>query len=167
MGSIDLTDIEVVKNHNFCCLYRLDNLYIGSKLEDQSQVELMKNLGVTTAIDMKEAGETDFPDEESLKKAGIEYVHFPVGDISNIAFEDLEKLSKAIKTGPGKKLLYCMSGNRVAAVLALQQALVLGHPKKRAFELAQKIGLTKNDLKEKLLKALNMTRNDSSVKIIL
>ena len=62
MGNINLTDIEEVNDHNFCSLYRLDDLYIASNLEDKSQVDLMRKLGVKTAIDMKELGETDFSD---------------------------------------------------------------------------------------------------------
>ena len=156
MGNINLTDIEEVNDHNFCSLYRLDDLYIASNLEDKSQVDLMRKLGVKTAIDMKELVETDFSDEELLRSAGIDYHHFPVSDISRLTFEELSSLAKVMKQNTGKKLLYCTSGNRVAAVIALQQALIFGHPKRRAFELAQKIGLTKESFKEKLIQTFNI-----------
>lgn len=154
MNNVNLTDIETIKESSFCCLYRLDNLFIGSKLTEESQLSVMQKLGVKTAIDMKEKGESDFPDEEKLNKFGIIYHHFPISDLSQVSLEDLRRLTILIKSSPGKKLLYCMSGNRVAAVIALQQALVFGHPKQRALNLAQKIGLTKEPLKEKLIQIL-------------
>ena len=153
MGNINLTDIEpVVQGSPFEHFARIDNLYVASKLSSEDQIKYLQEKGIKIAIDMKERGETDFPDEEALKKAGIRYHHFPVSDINDLDFDTLSELSRILNKDRGAKLLYCMSGNRVGAALALQQSLVCGHPKQRAFDAACKIGLTKEELKEKVLK---------------
>lgn len=155
MGNIDLTDIdERIVESPFSHLARLDELYIGSELTSENQITFLKSLGIETAIDMKEVGESDFPDKEALEKAGIQYFHFPVSDITNVEFEKLLELTNILRGNKGKKILYCISGNRVAAVLALQQSLVCGHPKLRAYEVACRVGMTKEMLKEKVYKIL-------------
>lgn len=157
MGNINLTDIEEkLEGSPFLHFARLDNLFISSQLESNLQIEYLKSLDISFAIDMKEKGESDFPEEELLTKAGIKYYHFPVSDIEDVSFDQLCTLTKLLAGSNSKKLIYCMSGNRVASLLAMQQSLICGHPKKRALSLALKLGVTKDGLKKRLEKVLNL-----------
>lgn len=150
MHKLDLTDVQETVKGPFSQLSRVGDCYIASKIESQEQVEFIKSLGVSLAIDLKEIGESEFADQEVFSQHGVEYAHFPVSDVSSLEFEDLCRFEKLLGSTSGPKLIYCMSGNRVAALLALKLVLVCGHPKQRALDLAKKVGLIKEGLIQKV-----------------
>ena len=150
MHRLDLTDVEEKVEGPFAHLARVGDCYIASKVENQEQVEFIKSLGVSLAIDLKESGETDFDDSGAFEQLGVEYAHFPISDVSSLEFEGLCRFEKLLGSAEGPKLIYCMSGNRVSALLALKLVLVCGHPKQRALDLAMRVGLIKEGLIQKV-----------------
>lgn len=148
--NIDMTEVQKIDYSPFTHLVKADNLYIASKLENHQQLDYLKDLDLSVAIDMKLKDETDFDDEKEITKLGIEYVYFPIESIEDVSFEQLEKLYEILSCDKTKKLVYCMSGNRVGALLALTQSFLGGHPKKRSLEFGQKTGLTRDSLIERV-----------------
>lgn len=157
LNNLDLTDIESSFNsQQFDSLVRIDDLFFGSKVISTEQVEFLKKMSVNVVIDLKSDSETEFDDREEFKKAGIEYINFPVSNIDNISFEMLCSLKKKLEKFNGKKLIYCMSGNRVGALFTLLLSEVLGHPKERALEYGKKVGMTKELLIEKVKNKIHL-----------
>ncbi len=155
MRNLDLTDVENNLPSPFENFYRIGNYYIASKIDNDEQVKFLKDLGVKFAVDMKTTGEVLYPEASKLQENGIGYYHFPVSDLDLISFEALEELDSKLSENEGKILIYCMSGNRVGAVMGLLFSQILGHPKNRSVETACKIGLTKEGLKDKLVQRLS------------
>ena len=117
MKPLDLTKIiQELPDHCLNHVAQLDHLYIASKVENKEQVEYVKGLGVDLVIDMKLAGEVSFDDKKAFEEAGIRYVHFPVSDPEELSFEQIQELGD-LWSSANKSFLYCMSGNRVSAVL--------------------------------------------------
>ena len=156
LTNLDLTDVESKQTDLFSSLIWVDHLMLASKITQMDQVHFMKDQGVTLAIDLKAQDETDFDDEAAFKSVGIEYVRYPVSDISQISFDDLNMLKEKLQSLPGNKAIYCISGNRVGAVIALLLAEIVGHPKSRAFEYGKKFGMIKEGLQEKVKARLNL-----------
>lgn len=144
MKCLNLLDIEENLNQGeFSHLIRVDNIYVGSKVLSKDQVELVKRLGVESAVDLKARGETEFEDQKEFEALGINYVHLPVTDLEKVDFELVKKLGECIQDRSKKVLVYCASGNRVGALLALHSYFVCGHPVERSFEFGVKVGLSR------------------------
>lgn len=155
MNCFNLTDINLDEpNMGLDFFARFDNIYVSSKITTTDQIEELIELGISEVVDLKLAGESGFNDKESFEAAGIKYYSMPVQNLDDVDFEFLEKFKNIIKENQNKKLVYCMSANRVGAVLSLFFAKICGHPKDRALDIALKMGLRKenliNQVKEKL-----------------
>lgn len=149
MKCLNLTDIDLdLKQSVFDHLARVDHLFVGSKVISKEQIIFLKSLGIERAIDLKGSNETDFDDQSEFTKQGVEYIHFPITDLGNINFSQLEEFGKLINHHPAKTLVYCASGNRVGALLALNSCLICGHPKQRAFDFGVKIGMNRGNTQE-------------------
>lgn len=142
MKCLNLTDIDTNTSENkFDHFLRVDHLYIGSKVDSSEQIEYLKSIGIKNVIDLKSSDESSFNDKEEFERMGINYFNLPITNIAELKFEELQEFGNRISQNEGKTLVYCMSGNRVGAILALNSCLVCGHPKKRALEFGEKIGM--------------------------
>lgn len=142
MKCLNLTDIELnLALDKFKHFVRVDHLYISSCLKNQEQVLFLKSLNIKNVIDLKSPDETTFKDEKEFEKSEINYINIPIVNIDELKFEQLTYFGSLINKGRGKTLIYCMSGNRVSALLALNSCLICGHPKKRALEFGEKVGM--------------------------
>lgn len=145
MKTINLTAVENVSHSSFETLIKLDRIFIGSKPLDESFTEFCANQKIETAIDLKLAGEEKMQEEKYFKENDIPYFHFPVSDITAISKEQLQQINQVLVEND-KILCYCVSGNRVAALLGLILFHIYGHPKERVLSLVGQIGLTKEPL---------------------
>lgn len=156
LNNLDLTDMDTdFDEGNFDSLVRVDDILFGSKVISVAQVDFLKKSFVKVVVDLKNSDETEFNDSEEFRKANIEYIHFPVKNIDDVSFEMLSSLKKQLESYDGHKMIYCMSGNRVGALFTLLLADVLGHPKERALEYGQKVGLVKKGLIEQVRNKIN------------
>ena len=156
MKILDLTDIEEnIKSKNISYLSRVGNIYCSSKISDQKQLEEIKELKIGLVIDLKEDHETDFKDEWEFKNIGIEYHHFPISSFDKFDFQTLCDFSTMIENTEKNILIYCISSNRVGALMSLYLAFKCGHPKKRSFDIGRKLGMTKDLLQDKITTILN------------
>lgn len=159
MKCLNLKDIDTnISKNNFDHFLRVDHIYIGSKVDSSEQIEFLKSIGVKNVVDLKFSGETSFNDKEEFERMGINYFNLPITDIAELKFEELQEFGNLISQSEGKTLVYCMSGNRVGAILALNSCLVCGHPKKRALEFGEKIGLKNPKTKEVISELLEKGR---------
>ncbi|PIK16419.1 sulfur transferase domain-containing protein [Halobacteriovorax sp. JY17] len=157
MKCFNLTDIEDKKESIlFDHFIRVDNIYIASKVISDEQVDYLNSLGIKVAIDLKGNNETLFNDKEQFEIKGIKYIHFPITDISSLTFDQVQEFSEILNENESPKIVYCASGNRVGALMALHASMVCGHPRQRAFGFGVRIGMinesTKNQVYEKIFK---------------
>lgn len=159
MKCFNLTDIQIdIPKNRFDHFIRVDHLYIGSKVSCLEQIDFLKSIGIKKVIDLKSSDETSFNDKEEFEKVGISYLNLPITNIAEIEFEEVQQFGNLINQNEDNILIYCMSGNRVGALLALNSCLVCGHPKKRALEFGQKIGMDNPNTKAVISKLLEEGR---------
>jgi protein tyrosine phosphatase (PTP) superfamily phosphohydrolase (DUF442 family) len=159
MKCLNLTDIQFdLSKNQFDHFIRVDHLYIGSKVDNLEQIEFLKSIGIKNVIDLKSIEETSFNDRDEFQKAGISYFNLPITNIAELEFEKLQRFGNLISQDGGKTLVYCMSGNRVGAVLALNACFVCGHPKKRALAFGEKVGMKNPNTKTSVSELLEKGR---------
>lgn len=128
---------------------RWGQCYLASLVNHPEQIEKLKKLGITKAADLKLPEETPYSDQEMFEKEGIDYFSFPISDIGILTKDDLVRLKDYID-GDEKVLVYCQSANRVSAALALIFSLFEGVDRGTAIAQAQKLGLTKAPLADRV-----------------
>ncbi len=157
MINLNLTQIDQNLNDgSFTHFVRLDEIFIGSAIESEKQVKLLKNFHVTRAINIKNESEVEFDEKKAIESAGIEYINFPISSPSELTLEKYQEFKNILEKNTGRVFIFCLSGNRVGAFISLYLALVCGHPKKRALEVGKKIGLTSQALIEQVCKVLEV-----------
>lgn len=150
MISFDLTDFQNLSGLYIDQLTRVDNIYFGSKICTIEQVQFINSLDIKTVIDLKQASETDFDDKSAFQTVKINYVSFPISNFDEVNYDDLKKLKSVFEIMKGPYLIYCMTSNRVGALMALYLCYICGHPKKRAFDFGKRIGMKKERLVEEI-----------------
>ncbi len=156
MNALDLTDLdENIETSSFHHFSRVDNIFCSSKIADENQIVELKKYDIKKVIDLKLEDETPFNDRERITRSGLDYIYFPVSDLENIDFESLQRFSEHIESSDHNILIYCMSANRVGAMLSLYLSKICGHPKKRAIEIGSKMGMKRESLQEKLKEIIN------------
>jgi protein tyrosine phosphatase (PTP) superfamily phosphohydrolase (DUF442 family) len=94
-----------------------DAIYSGSSPEGDAAFNSLKNLGVKTILSV----DGSKPDVEGAHKAGMRYVHIPVG-YDAIPREQALEIAKALRTLPGPFYIHCHHGKHrgpAAAAIAL------------------------------------------------
>jgi protein tyrosine phosphatase (PTP) superfamily phosphohydrolase (DUF442 family) len=90
------------------------DLISGGAPEGDAAMEELKKLGVKTVISVDGLA----PDTLAAEKAGLKYIHFPVG-YDGINTQTAYKLAKAVQTQPGPVYVHCHHGkHRGPAALA-------------------------------------------------
>ncbi len=90
------------------------NLYSGGAPEGDAAMAELKKLGVRTIISVDGLA----PDTAAAEKAGLAYVHLPVG-YNGISTTTAYALAKAVQTQPGPVYIHCHHGlHRGPAALA-------------------------------------------------
>jgi uncharacterized protein (TIGR01244 family) len=112
---------------------------------DTNQLAELAKLGYKTVINLRKPGERgEVADEASVVKShGMSYVSIPVGHGEGLDRENAEVLGKILANRDARPVvIHCASGNRVGALLALEEAWVQGRPPEKALELGKAAGLT-------------------------
>lgn len=126
-----IQSIEPQKNFNF--LSCTDEVYFGSKKTSEKQLDYLSQLGIKKVIDLKIENESGYCDEEEFEKIGIRYHNFSISKITDVDFTAVRDFSEILSDTKGRVLIYCMSGNRVGALMALYAALTCGHPNSKGY----------------------------------
>lgn len=113
-------------------LYRLSpSVYSGAQPEGPEAFAALKRLGVTTIVSVDGAR----PDVESARRAGLRYVHLPVG-YDGVDREQALRIVKAVQTAPGPVFVHCHHGKHrgpTAAALACLATAGWDHERAKAW----------------------------------
>ena len=71
------------------------------------------------------------------------FTRIPVASSSDLNRENVELLSTALAEGAGKAVVYCKSGNRVGALLALKAFWIDGVGAEEAMAFGREAGVTR------------------------
>lgn len=155
MLNLNIKEVESLSNTgSFSHFVKVGDLFVSSKVDSNEQISFIKSHGIESVVDLKSESESSFHDKEEFVKEGIDYYHFPISNLKDVSFDDLVEFDKKLKSINGKTLIYCMSGNRVGALMALYLSFITGHSKERAFHFGVNIGMTKDTLKTQILSLL-------------
>ncbi len=112
---------------------------------DATQLGEIAKLGYKTVINLRTPGERgELADEAGLVKShGMRYVSIPVSHGEGLDRDNAEVLGKILADQDARPVvIHCASGNRVGALLALEEVWVEGRPPEKALELGKAAGLT-------------------------
>jgi len=149
MQCFDLTKLKFFNEEDNLPIenfYQLDNIFISSSITNQDQIDYLKDQGIDEVIDFKMAEENVENVRELFLSNGIRYHNYSIKNLNDVTHEFLEKVSEIIRHQHKNKLLFCRSGNRAAAVMAMHLCKICGHSKKRSLEAGMSIGLTNSEL---------------------
>lgn len=155
MRCLDLTSLEEKIDSKLSHLSRLGDIYIGSKIENDDQVDELAQHEFKRAIDLRDPSEMNFNPNSSFESRGIEYRNFPVSNFDDFHQEQLEEFASILNESQDKTLVFCGSGNRVSALLALYLCKYCGHPKQRILQTVKKVGLSQESLYQVIENKLN------------
>jgi uncharacterized protein (TIGR01244 family) len=130
-------------------LHVLGKLYFAGQPAKEDFPKL-KQLGVKTVVNLREAEELKFDEAAVLRKLGLEYHHIPFSGAETLTdkvFEQTRRLFKDESKHP--MLVHCASANRVGAVWLAHRVLDDGVSYNKALEEAKEIGLSKAGLEKK------------------
>jgi uncharacterized protein (TIGR01244 family) len=120
------------------------NLYVGGQ-PSKEELQSIKEAGVQVLINVRTLEE---PGQENMAnisaEMGFEYVSIPVAGKAGVTIANAEKLRDALgSAGDRTTALFCGSGNRAAALLAMKAFHLENQTAEQAMALGDRAGLTK------------------------
>jgi uncharacterized protein (TIGR01244 family) len=111
---------------------------------DQETLPGLTDAGFTTLISLRPASERGAGwEEDQASESGVSFTRIPVAGAEGLTRENVEALDRALEAaGDTPTLLYCASGNRAGALLALRAHWIEGVPPERALALGRDAGMT-------------------------
>jgi uncharacterized protein (TIGR01244 family) len=100
--------------------------------------------GVRTVINLRAMDEPlEYDEPGAVERLGLRYVSIPVAGPQDITIERVARFSRELSAAArlGGTLVHCASGNRVGALVALDQGLVQRAPGDRALAMGRAAGL--------------------------
>ncbi len=149
---IDLTDIDENLKSSFSdFLSRVDRIFISSQIYQDFSQKQIRDLKISTIISLNINGEED--SKLFLNQNNVKFISHPIPEIERICFDDLTKINPYFQKNQSI-LIYSKSANKASIFLALYFYSICGHPKERCLELSKRLGVTKQNLVEKLAKKM-------------
>lgn len=109
----------------------------------EEQLRAAAEQGYVAVVRVRGEGEPMQVEEAALAaELGLAYHHIPLSSPDDLDAERVGKLSAILKDAGGPVLLHCSSGNRAAAILALQRRSE-GLSADEALQIGQAAGLTR------------------------
>ena len=100
--------------------------------------------GYQAFIDLRTHGESGVDiAREKLLHPELFYLHIPVAGASGLTRENVDALDKALEENDGPFVIFCASGNRVGALLALRAHWKQGIDVENAMQVGRSAGMTK------------------------
>lgn len=116
----------------------------------------MAAAGVKTAIDLREPEEQKGSAEADAKKNGMRYYSSPIARTGDFQAAQLAAVEKIVQKNKERKIwVFCQSGSRASAWLAVHLAKAHGLPAENAMAEARKAGLEKEEMITKVRKFLH------------
>jgi len=109
---------------------------------DAAALQVFRDNGYVAVIDLRADGEKSGDSEAEVAfELGLAYESLPIAGESAISFDNARRLSELLSRYNGPVLVHCGSGNRVGALVALQQSLA-GADDDLALAAGEAAGLT-------------------------
>lgn len=148
---IGASDVTIMNGH----------VHMGAAPKDLKDFAAAKERGIQVVVDLREGKEFNKARvQKTVAAQGMTYVHIPMSKNGAIQSDAIEKIELAIhKDGKGENTwIYCASGNRAAAWMAIHAVKVHQETPEKAIALAETAGL-KADMKAKVEAFLKPTVN--------
>ena len=128
---LDLPNVQHAEPH----------LWTGGQVSIRD-LERLKTLGVTLAIDVRGRGEPQpFHPPTAFEAQGIDYRQIPVESAADLSPDNAKLLGDALASAEGAVVVYCASGNRVGALFACLAKWRDGAPLEEAIAIGNARGL--------------------------
>lgn len=130
-------EIDGVRN----CVLADDLLIAGQPSEEGLQ--RLAELGYTTIISTRGAGEVDWDERAAVEGLGMAFVNIPMNNpVTEITDEQVAALAEALANADGPTVLHCGSGNRASGLWAAWLVEREGVAPEVALRLAEQTGMT-------------------------
>ena len=111
---------------------------------DEAQLDALIGAGFEHFISLRPMAEDGSGWEETAVGAPTVFARVPIRGGADLTRENVEELDRLLEeAGDGATVLYCASGNRVGALLALRAAWIDGVAPEDALTLGRAAGLTR------------------------
>jgi uncharacterized protein (TIGR01244 family) len=119
------------------------NLVIGSQ-PSQEVLEFLAAQGYNTVISTRAPDEIDWDEAAAVEALGLRFVNIPMpGPEVVITDENVAAFDEVMRSGEGRMLLHCGSGNRVAGLWGVWLAEHEDIDPAEALRLAELAGMTR------------------------
>lgn len=119
------------------------DIVAGGQLTEE-QMEALAAAGYGTFINLRPADEPDTGWEEEWSRAhGVSFHRLPVAGVAGVTVDNARRMHELKLGVEGGVVIYCGSGNRVAALLALEAHHVDGIDPEASLEIGRRAGLTR------------------------
>jgi tyrosine-protein phosphatase SIW14 len=119
-----------------------DRLYRGAQPTEEGFHHLAE-LGVTTVIDLREAGERSAQEEKVVRAAGMQYISVPMRGMSAPATQDVVRVLGLLENSPGPVFVHCRRGaDRTGTVLACYRIAHDRWDNRKALTEARSLGMS-------------------------
>lgn len=138
--------------------HKFKSIFFSGQPTDEDLAELKKQ-GFTHVVNLRRETEYDERKEEKLVKSlGMNYSHHPFPLDFKIDDKYVDSVTESVvkHRQKGKTLVHCSTGNRVGIWLGAHFNRDHGDSKEKAYERAQKLGLTKEGAQKALKEYLGL-----------
>jgi protein tyrosine phosphatase (PTP) superfamily phosphohydrolase (DUF442 family) len=133
--------VEAVEVGSIAPLHQCGDLLLAGQ-PSPKDLELLKQRGVRTIINLRHADEIDWDEAEAAAKHGFTYIHVPFRGEDELTDEVFDKVLAALRdNNGGQTMFHCGMSNRVAAIWYVHRVLDQGVAPEIAEKEAKQVGL--------------------------
>ncbi|MFK8029592.1 MAG: sulfur transferase domain-containing protein [Gammaproteobacteria bacterium] len=124
---------------------------------DAETFRVAKTKGITTVLNLRHSAETRWNGKENAEKLGLNYINIPISRTSDsLDPAAINAIGDVIEQQEGSPiLLYCASGNRVAAWLATHLIDDHNMSVEGALSVARRAGMTRRSTEKRVFNYIN------------
>ena len=119
-----------------------DNAFSGGQ-PSEVDFSIMKDGGVQHVVNLRPSSEQDWSEGEVVEALGMSYHQIEIAGADDLSVANAQKLGALINGfGSEPYFVHCASGNRVGALIAINEAIANGKNVEEAVEIGRQWGLT-------------------------
>lgn len=136
----DATSVTALQVKN---LVHPERTIYASGQPTKEQLEALAESGIKHIVNLRPKGEQDWDEGAWVQSLGMTYHAIPVAGAAGITVDNAKALAELLeKTGNETTLVHCSSGNRVGALIAVQEHALKGQSVDAAVNTGKQWGLT-------------------------
>ncbi len=119
-----------------------DNAFSGGQ-PSEVDFSIMKDGGIQHVVNLRPSSEQDWNEGEVVEALGMSYHQIEIAGADDLSVANAQKLGALINGfGSEPYFVHCASGNRVGALIAINEAIANGKNVEEAVEIGRQWGLT-------------------------